>query len=202
MDRKVCHGLIALIMLWTVLSHAGIAGSADEKPAPVVTQDRFFTEWGFYSGVGEGYVTEGPYRPIFFILHLGVDLKRWIPPLQGHRGTLSLYLEPQVNPSGTPKQNVELGIGVGVKYLYRFGDALGLYGQASVGPHYITLNTVDQAQGFLFANTVGGGVNVFLSPGSALDIGYRLRHLSNAGSRLPNHGINSDILLIGFSLFY
>ncbi len=175
---------------------------ADDKPQPFVTQDTFFSEWGFYSGAGYGQVQEGPYVPIFFILHMGTDLKRWFSALEGHRGKLSLFIEPQFNPSGTPRPNYELGVGVGLKYAYPVNDTFSVYILGSVGPHYITLNTEDQAQGFLFADTIGGGVSVTISPGSALNLEYRFRHLSNAGIELPNHGVENSIGLIGFTLFY
>jgi hypothetical protein len=133
---------------------------------------------------------------------MGVDTKRWLSSLQEHRGTLSLFIEPQIDPSGTPRLNIEFGVGLGVKYSYPVTDTMSAYILGSVGPHYITLNTEDQAQGFLFADTVGVGFNVFLSRGTAIDIQYRYRHLSNAGIRSPNHGVGSNIGLIGFSLFY
>ncbi len=202
MEGKTFRRLVALLTALMILSPAGDIRANDDNPAPVISKDSFFTEWGFYTGMGNGNVEEGAYKPIFFILHLGVDMKRWLPSLQGHRGILSLFLEPQFNPSFTPRQNVEFGIGVGAKYAYPFGDTFAVYAQGSVGPHYITLNSTDQAQGFLFADTIGAGLNIYISRGSAIDIGYRLRHMSNAGTRLPNHGIDSHIGLIGFSLFY
>ena len=67
---------------------------------------------------------------------------------------------------------------------------------------YMTLNTADQSQGFLFADTIGLGLNVSISRGSAIDINYRFRHLSNAGIREPNYGIEHHIGLISCSLFY
>lgn len=66
----------------------------------------------------------------------------------------------------------------------------------------MTLNTADQSQGFLFADTIGLGLNVSISRGSAIDINYRFRHLSNAGIREPNYGIEHHIGLISCSLFY
>ena len=79
-----------------ILLPSGTACAVDENSSPVISEDRFFTEWGFYTGAGYGQVEEGPYVPIFFILHLGVDTKRWLSSLQEHRGTLSLFIEPQI----------------------------------------------------------------------------------------------------------
>jgi hypothetical protein len=202
MAGKTFLRFVVVITSLMILFSAGTAYAADGKPEPFITKDSFFTEWGFYTGAGYGQVTEGPYIPIFFILHMGKDLKSWFPSLQGHRGMLSLFFEPQINPSGTPRPNIEFGIGVGLKYAYPVSDAFSAYLLGSVGPHYITLNTEDQAQGFLFADSIGAGLDYKISPGSAINIEYRFRHLSNAGLRVPNHGINSQIVLIGFSLFY
>ena len=202
MLQKPRFRFAALFVSLMILLPAGIACSADEKPQPLVTKDSYFSEWGFYSGAGYGQTTEGAYVPIFFILHMGMDMKRWIPSLEKHRGKLSLFFEPQFNPSGTPRPNYEFGVGVGLKYAYPVSDVFSVYILGSVGPHYITLNTEDQAQGFIFADTIGGGMSVTISPGSALNFEYRFRHLSNAGLELPNHGIETNIGLIGFTLFY
>jgi hypothetical protein len=202
MPKKTFFRFAALIASLTILLSAATLCAAEDKPQPFVTKDSFFSEWGFYTGAGYGQTQEGAYVPIFFILHMGMDMKRWFPSLEKHRGKLSLFFEPQVNPSGQPKQNVEFGVGVGLKYSYPIHELVSVYVLGSVGPHYITLNTEDQAQGFLFADSIGGGVSVVISPGSAINIEYRFRHLSNAGLELPNHGIETSIGLIGFTLFY
>ncbi len=185
-----------------VLSRGAAACAADERPQPFLTKNTFFTELGFYTGVGYGEVVEGPTIPIMFIIHMGKDMQRWFPSLQGHRGTLSFFLEPNFNPSGTPKQNVDFGLGIGLKYAYPVNDTYSVYVLGSVGPHYITLITQDQAQGFLFADTIGVGMSYAISPGSAINVEYRLRHLSNGGIREPNYGIEYHTGLIGFTLFY
>lgn len=40
-----------------------------------------------------------------------------------------------------------------------------------------------------------------MGQGSALNIGYRVRHLSNGGARVPNTGINNHLLVVGYSMF-
>jgi hypothetical protein len=64
---------VVLFTFLMILLPFGTACAVDDNPSPVITKDRFFTEWGFYTGAGYGQVEEGPYVPIFFILHLGVD---------------------------------------------------------------------------------------------------------------------------------
>ncbi|HTZ39962.1 MAG TPA: acyloxyacyl hydrolase [Syntrophales bacterium] len=197
--------LLRFIMIasWMILLSAGTACAADGKPAPVTTQDHVFSELGFYTGVGYANVVEGPYVPIFFIVHMGMDMKRWFPSLQGHRGTLSLFFEPQFGFTVISKENgAEFGVGVGLKYAYPIGDLYSVYILGSVGPHVMSLKTEDQANGFIFNDTVGLGMNYMISSGTAIDVQCRLRHLSNGGIKEPNYGIENLIGLIGFSLFF
>ena len=166
------------------------------------TSDRFFTEMGFIAGFGSGNIPEGTYQPILLIGHFGVDMKRYFQGLKDHRGTLSFFLEPQFNPVFSPRTDFELGIGVGIQYMYPILDKLSIYVLGSVGPHYISLVTIQQASGFIFADTVGAGFYYYLTKDSAINVGYRLRHISNANLSDPNLGINTNFGVIGYSVFF
>jgi hypothetical protein len=193
---------VAIASLMILLS-AGVACAADDKPSPVPAKNTFFSELGFYAGAGYGTVVEGPYIPVFFIVHMGMDMKRWFPSLQGHRGTLSLFFEPQFGVAAFNSQSgVEFGVGVGLKYAYPIGDLYSVYILGSVGPHVMTLESQDQMNGFIFNDTIGLGMNYMISPGTAIDVQCRLRHLSNAGIKEPNYGIENLIGLLGFTLFF
>lgn len=50
-----------------------------------------------------------------------------------------------------------------------------------------------------FSLLVGAGVEIDLSPRTALNLGYRLRHVSNANTGVRNPGINAHTLLVGIS---
>jgi hypothetical protein len=203
MARMTHLRFFVLIASLMILLSAGTACAADDKPTPVTTKETFFSELGFYAGAGYGDVVEGPYIPIFFIVHMGMDMKRWFPSLQGHRGTLSLFFEPQFGVAAFNKQNgVEFGVGVGLKYAYPIGDSYSVYILGSVGPHVMSLETQDQADGFIFNDTIGLGMNYMISPGTAIDVQCRLRHLSNAGIKEPNYGIENLIGLVGLTLFF
>jgi lipid A 3-O-deacylase len=164
--------------------------------------DRFFTEMGFITGFGSGNIPEGTYQPILLIGHFGVDMKRYFQGLKDHRGTLSVFLEPQFNPVFSPQTDFELGIGVGIQYMYPVMDKLSIYVLGSVGPHYISVVTRQQANGFIFADTVGAGLYYYLTKDSAVNVGYRLRHISNANLAEPNMGINTNFGVIGYSVFF
>ena len=127
---------------------------------------------------------------------------RWFPSLANNRGVLTVFLEPQVNPVFGYETRLEAGASLGLKYRYPLTDALSVYGLYSAGFLFLTANTVDQANGLNFANSVGAGISVRIMPGAALDLGFRIRHVSNADLREPNCGIDSYIGTIGFMFTY
>ena len=194
---------LAVVLAWVfLLFPTAAAFSADEKPSPWLSKDGFFTEAGFITGIGYGTVTEGNYLPVPLIVHLGTDTKRWFPSLREHRGILTAFMEPQFNFVTGKDCDVEGGVAFGMKYRYPVNDVLSLYGLVSLGILYITVTTVDQVNGFNFVDAVGVGVNYAIMPGAALDLGFRLRHVSNANFRDPNNGIDTYMGTIGFMISY
>lgn len=160
------------------------------------------TESTFILGYGCADISEGDYEHIALIWHLGFDLKRIFTDLQDHQGVLSFTLEPKINPVINPETDVEIGISFGLKYRYPISESWSAYVLGSVGPHFVTVQTIDQANGFIFFDTVGGGFSYFLTKKSAVNLEYRFRHASNADIKEPNSGIDSHILAIGYSLFF
>jgi hypothetical protein len=189
--------LLALLLALTLLFPAGLVSAADSTDS-----EALFREKGFLIGYGRGSLPEGGYETIFLMGHLGIDMAKAFPSLKRHRGLLTFILEPQVNPVVSPDNDLEFGLGVGFKYMYPVFEQVSVFANASTGPHYISVNTSKQSDGFCFANTVGGGLYVHLTKDTALSLGYRLRHLSNARTRAPNGGIDSHHALIGISFFY
>ena len=185
-----------------VLFCAGAGWSAEARPSPRITGDGFFTEVGFVTGFGYSTVSEGKYLPVPLIVHLGTDMGRWFPSLANNRGVLTVFLEPQVNPVFGYERRLEAGASLGLKYRYPLTDALSVYGLYSAGFLFLTANTVDQANGLNFANSVGAGISVRIMPGAALDLGFRIRHVSNADLREPNCGIDTYFGTIGFMITY
>ena len=164
--------------------------------------NRLLTESGIITGYGKGDVKEGNYEPVLLIWHLGCDLKRFIPELKNYSGTFLVYLEPQINPVFERETDLEFGVCVGLKYMHPITDGISAYIFGSVGPHYITVQTTTQANGFIFSDTIGAGFSFFLTKKSSLNLGYRFRHMSNAGIKEPNEGINTHFGTIGYSVYF
>ena len=162
---------------------------------------RWITEAGFISGYANTSINEGDYKTLLLIAHIGTAINRFIPALRHHRGVLSFFLEPQFNPVLTPSEN-EFGLGIGLQYTYPLTESISPYFLLVTGPHYISVDTTTQAEGFCFSNAAGVGFYFSLTKNIALNCGYRYRHVSNAELKQPNGGIDSHIGLLGVSFFF
>jgi hypothetical protein len=91
-----------------------------------------------------------------------------------------------------------------MKYSFTALDRLRPYVEFAGGPFWTDLaNKIpEQSTELNFILTAGFGVSYFLTSQTALNVGYRFHHFSNAGTRIPNLGINSSLPLAGFSFFF
>lgn len=175
---------------------------AEEKQGQETTGQSLFSEVGLVTGYGQAAVVEGRYETVLTILHLGIDAARFFPSLSSHKGKLSFIIEPQYNPVLEPEKTYEFGLGLGLQYAYPLSQRFSPYVLAVTGPHYVDVCTRTQARGFIFSNTLGAGAYFFLTEKAAVNAGYRLRHMSNAYTHSPNHGIDSHFAVLGFSYFF
>jgi len=162
----------------------------------------WLAEAGMLGGYGFGGLPEGRYRPLLLGAHFGTDLGGLVGIPAGHRGRLTFFVEPLFNPVHEPSGEYEFGIGAGLQYAYPVFRNVLAYAAVSCGPHFISVDTERQSDGFVFDSEFGGGLYVSLGKWSALNIGYRYRHLSNGGIAKPNTGINNHFVIIGYSLFH
>lgn len=202
MATRIFKKLRILLLALTLLSMTVPLHASEGSPEPPGQSQPFFKEIGFITGYGRASLPEGKYETIPFILHCGTDLSMFFSGLRGHKGLLTAFLEPQVNAAISPENEIEFGIGVGLQYQYPVTTFLSLYMNASTGPYYISVDTTDQADGFIFGNHVGAGAYFFVNKNIAVNAGYRFRHMSNANTREPNGGIDSHFGVIGISWFH
>jgi hypothetical protein len=120
-----------------------------------------------------------------------------------------LLIQPQYNvsryglyPESVPLDYLdayEYGLNVGLLYRRNWGGGpLSYYVSLSTGPHYVSGTPYRQISGFLFANNLAAGLNLKLYKGLYTDVRFGLRHMSNAGTRLPNAGVNNLVFKEGF----
>ena len=78
-----------------------------------------------------------------------------------------------------------------------FNNRLGIYGMISSGPHFISAAPGRQANGFIFSDNVSLGVNYKINDKIYMDFRPGFRHVSNAGIKSPNRGINTHTFTAG-----
>ena len=135
----------------------------------------------------EGYA----YRPFTLL----AETSLWL------MGPVSVYAEGQFVYADTPVEPgeaYETGLNMGFRYQaqlterWLFGVAIG------AGPHYITLNTESQAPGFIFSDNFELGFS-YLKPNRdwGINLRARFRHISNAGFKYPNLGLDNLFVILG-----
>lgn len=89
-------------------------------------------------------------------------------------------------------QNDDLAdIGVTPVFRWQRNDRRGLYGEAAIGFHLISRTSLGDKRfstEFQFGDHLGVGYR--FGARSAFDVSYRFQHLSNAGIKRPNNGID------------
>lgn len=119
-------------------------------------------------------------------------------------GGVSLLAEGQLLWNREPRNGFGGGAALVVRYHFlapaRHGIVPFVDGGAGIGAIDFDLDA--QHDGFAFILEGGVGVHLFLTPAVALTPSWRYHHLSNAGTRLPNVGINSHLFLLGINLFF
>ncbi|HDN86041.1 MAG: hypothetical protein DRP68_05905 [Candidatus Omnitrophota bacterium] len=101
-----------------------------------------------------------------------------------------------------PDTNLEGGLNFLAKYKFNFTKNIKPYIKGGVGIVYMSQHTREQGSQYNFLPQIGAGFHYFVSENSAISLEYRYRHLSNAGTKRPNKGIETNLALIGFSFFF
>ena len=200
MTRKLAVSVYILILV----SSLNIFKPFATKNVYADSLKTYLSEESLLLAYGNGFVGEShrSYRPFLTIIHLGFDAHRLLPSIfPVSNGRLTLYLEPQYNRVVKPAGNYEFGIGVGLEYRLTITNGLDGYFLLGSGLHYISFDSKYQSGGFNFNDNIGSGVYIHVGKCSAVNIGFRFRHISNADLNMPNEGINSYLFVAGYSVF-
>lgn len=123
-----------------------------------------------------------------------------------NKGKFTLYGEAQL---------VQAIHGINYQTEYEFGGNLGfmfqqplvkhLNLQAAIGsgPHYVTIDTRRQANGFIFSDNFELGFRWFIPKiQTTVSLNSRFRHISNAGLQEPNGGIDNLFVVFGIGTIW
>ncbi|NTU58601.1 MAG: acyloxyacyl hydrolase [Chlorobiaceae bacterium] len=179
--------------------HAGEPSGTNGKPEGV-----HFDEFAVGTGYAWGHLkhSRASFEAVPVYARFGFDINS-VLGMKGRKGTLQFALEPFFNPVTKPDSGVETGLNVFFRYKHPVSPSVKLVSEIGTGPMYLSNDTREQGSGgFNFLNQFGLGAQVAVSGTSAMTMGYRFRHLSNAGTSQPNMGINSNALVISYSLLH
>lgn len=140
---------------------------------------------------------EGVYQPLLCMYDFGWNLRK--AEHHAKKGAFYWYFEPQFNPvfiSGN-LNDLEFGLNGGFKYFHDLGAKSKFYIGIGSGPHFITVQTRMQADGYIFSDNFFTGINLPVGEKHYLNLQYRFRHISNAGFQKPNKGLDNHFLVIG-----
>ena len=182
---------IKCIRIYILIVGAGIGATASnaQKHNFRIPEINFSYGLAVYETVlPEGY----KYNPLFIVASCSV----W------KKGGFNLYSEWQFaklqNAAVQKKADFESGINIGLKYSLPINPILSISFAGGVGPHFITAETERQAAGFIFSDNIEAGI--YIKPPDhdwKFHFTGRFRHISNAGLKRPNGGINNGFILIG-----
>src|SRR5262249_43707680 len=123
-------------------------------------------------------------------------------PLARHHLDLKWVIEPWVAGITDHSDAVEFGANlIFLKLDYDQGQRVVPFLSGGEGAMYTGLQGLGLAGPFEFSSAGGAGVDIFLTQQLALSLSYRFRHISNAGVKDPNRGLNTNFFLIGLEKF-
>jgi hypothetical protein len=159
----------------------------------------------FLTGIGAGKIEDqGHYRLVPLIVDLDFDLRPLIENTAIKLPGLFQFVdEPFISYIFDPNNNIEIGN----NFLLKIGilpetSKFQPYLKGGIGLTYITQHFREQGTQFNFNESLGMGMHYFFKKNMAFTLEYRRRHLSNAGIKRPNGGVDINLFLGGISYLF
>lgn len=112
----------------------------------------------------------------------------------GLEGWFQYYMEPN---TATAE-----GLKLALRYHVLGFGPLAPYIEATAGAAGTNLSVKEMRSTFTFVLEAGAGLSYFVTPGVAINAGYRFQHLSNGNISRPNRGVNSDSGVVGLTYYF
>jgi hypothetical protein len=174
--------------------------SAQTEKTSVKAKTMVGLMYGYGTQEALGMASDYQYDVIYYQVQYYRSLARW------HKTGFELLIQPQYNRSNfiygdhelRNSYGYEFGLNVGfLLRQYLAEDLITLYLLLSSGPHYASSLPFRQSNGFMFSDNLFFGVTFKLDENIFLDLRPGIRHLSNAGFKRPNGGINNMVINAG-----
>lgn len=119
-----------------------------------------------------------------------------------YRGNLELLTELFGGEQFKPNGRYFIGLTPLIRYNFATGSRLVPFVEVGAGVSSTNIDGPDLTGNFQFNIQVGTGIHYFLSDRTALTVQYRWLHFSDAETRLPNNGTNTEMFYVGVSWFF
>jgi hypothetical protein len=129
-------------------------------------------------------------------------LPELIPPIAGNRLRLALELWGAFIHGNGHSRDGEFAFSPLIfDYRYDAGQVLVPFVDGGEGLVLTTLDRVHIGGPFEFSSQAGGGLHLFFTHEDAVTLALRYRHISNAGIKGENSGLNTIFFIVGVSHF-
>lgn len=135
------------------------------------------------------------------IPRFGIGVTEIQDPHAWWRGNFDLLFEGALGFNTNTRFGYFVGGGISLRYNFLARERLVPFLDASFGLVHLNVDLRGQSDGLNFKSGVGGGFHWFLTERLTVTPEVRWQHISNAGLRSPNNGINNVLFLLGTSFF-
>ena len=194
--------MCAIICLFLVLPlHASA-----EPGSTADTLHKWFRSFGFTTGYGVAPLDkkDEDYEVVPLLFQFSLDINPLAQKLhiKSKITDLELLIEPFANFIKRPSANAEIGCSFPLRYSVKLAPWIAPYVEVGLGFIYITQHVHEQGSQFNFTTQLGIGTQFPLSDHYAFTVGYRFRHISNAGLTSPNRGVDFHFGVIGLTYLF
>lgn len=185
--------LLAACMMFASNSGAQIKAAANHENYRI----GFVAGRGTQEGLNLRYRYHVVILPLPEFYQIALKKKRWSLDILTHPQFNLTRLRP-IDDDPALKNGIEFGLNCGLVGRYEvLAKRVALYGGLSAGPHYVSATPARQTRGFIFSDNAFAGINLCAAKDLWIDLRIGFRHISNAGIRNPNGGVNNKMLSAG-----
>jgi opacity protein-like surface antigen len=117
-------------------------------------------------------------------------------------GAVELGLEPMYQRYVTPQRRFWAGLSAVARYHFLGLGRVVPYVELAGSAGGTDLKLTEIRSSFAFLIFGGAGASVFFNDRAAVYAGYRWQHVSNGDTSRPNRGFESNVAVLGLSLFF
>jgi hypothetical protein len=159
---------------------------------------------GYGDGFSIGFVGDQDGRQVQLLAifpSIGFGLSDMKAVNKWYRGNFDLLVEGQFITNFEPESGASVGANFMMRYNFLARERLIPYAGLGGGIGYLDFNLESQEDGLIFYPQAGLGFHYFLTKQVAVDASWRVHHMSNSGTNMPNRSINTNLFLLGISVF-